>query len=323
MSDGGAALALSGLSKSYGDQIAVRDLDLRVERAEIHGFLGRNGAGKTTTMKCLMGLLRWDSGTATFFDEPYHPGDIKARARIGYSPELPSYPAHLSGREVLEIYGRMRGIAREEARAHALPLLDRVMLSDAADKRVGKYSRGMQAKLGLAVALLGEPELLVLDEPTAGLDPVAASQVRMLFQELVREGASILLSSHQLAEVQQISDRVTVIDEGRKLIEGPVVDLLRHVQGGVVYRAELNLLPGNLEQEARALEDVTTVRVVEGSNKPAIELVLTKDWDVRESLARLAMKYGAVMLSCQRVEVPLETVFLDLVKDRTGPSIGR
>lgn len=311
---------LSGLSKSYGDQAAVKDLDLRVERAEIHGFLGRNGAGKTTTMKCLMGLLRWDSGSATLFGERYHPTDIRARARIGYSPELPSYPSHLSGREVLEIYGRMRGLPREEARSMALPLLRRVTLSDAAEKRVGKYSRGMQAKLGLAVALLGEPELLILDEPTAGLDPLAASQVRALFLDLARGGTSILLSSHQLSEVQQISSRLTLIEKGQNLLEGSVADLVQHAQGGVVYRAELNRLPKELERDARVLEGVTAVRTAEGPERPTMELVLKKDYDVREPLARLAMKHGAVMLSCQREESSLETLFLNVVKEKMETS---
>jgi ABC-2 type transport system ATP-binding protein len=308
------ALSLHGLTKHYGEAVGIGDLTMSVTRGEVHGFLGRNGAGKTTTMKCLMGLLRWDAGKAELFGEPYLPSDIRLRRRIGFSSELPSYPAHLTGRETIEIFGRIRGLDTKSARAEAKRTLENVMLEDAADRKVGKYSRGMQAKLGLAVALLDDPDLLLLDEPTAGLDPVASAEVRTMFQGLAAQGTSILLSSHQLAEVQEVCNRITVIDQGHKVVEGTVTELIQKVQGGITYRAEFDHLPEALLEDMRHLDGVKSVLRLDGVPKPSIQLLLDKDWDMREAIARLAIKHGAVMISCARVEASLDKLFLALVQ---------
>lgn len=318
-----AVLEVQGLTKHYGDVVGIEDLDLSVEAGEIHGFLGRNGAGKTTTMKCLMGLLRWDSGSVELFGARYVPSDFSLRSRVGFSSELPIYPSHLTGREVLEIYGRIRGLPLASAREEGRRLLEIVSLTDARDRRVGKYSRGMQAKLGLAVALLGDPALLLLDEPTAGLDPVASAEVRALFRRLTTQGTSILLSSHQLAEVQEVCRHVTVIDRGHNIIEGSITDLMNRVQGGVVIRAEFDRVPDELIAEAGRLEGVRSVHSVEGQPKATLELLLDQDRDIREPIARLAIRYGAVMLTCARIEVPLDRLFVSLVEgDSVGPPAG-
>ena len=203
------ALEIRHLAKSYGSSVGVSDIDLIVKRGSLHGFLGPNGAGKTTTLKCVMGLLRRSSGDIGLFGKPYDRiDDVELKRRVGYSPELPVWPSYLSGGEVLKVYARMRGMRDGEGE----DLLQKVGLGEAQEKRVSKYSRGMQSRLGVAVALLGSPELLLLDEPIAGMDPVGVVEMRNMFRQLASEGRTVLLSSHQLNEVQQTSGTVTVVN---------------------------------------------------------------------------------------------------------------
>ena len=306
-------LEVKNLLKSYGAFPGVWDVNLTVERGTLHGFLGPNGSGKTTTMKCVMGLLRKTSGLIRVFGEEPSGDAIQMKKRVGYMPESPSFPTYLKGREVLLTYGRIRGTSGgkrldEESRS----LLQEVGLADAAEKAVGKYSRGMLTRLGLAVALLGRPDLLILDEPTEGLDPVGIIHVRDTLRGLVSEGRSVLLSSHHLPEVQQMCSKVTIVNNGRTVTEGSVDDLTRHLRGGVVYKAEFDLLSPELMSKLKKIDGVSEVEVLHDN---VVRVVVSKDYDLRPFLARSATEFGSLLLSCEREEASLEELFLSLVKE--------
>ncbi|HEV2119154.1 MAG TPA: ABC transporter ATP-binding protein [Candidatus Bathyarchaeia archaeon] len=314
----GPALTVEGLTKLYGGSgNGVRDLKLSVPRGSLHGFLGRNGAGKTTTMKCIMGLLRRDKGRFSLFGEPYDPfRSFQLRRRIGYSPELPTFPAHLKGREVLEQYGRMRGLRKTEARYETSLLLRQLELTEAADQKAMTYSKGMKAKLGIAIAMLGDPELLILDEPTSGLDPVAISDLRKLLRGLVsgaEGGRTVLLSSHQMYEVQQLCTSVTIIDQGVTKAEGHLIQLMQQVKRSSAYRAEFARLDEPLVAAIRSLPDVSTVEPASGVSK-TLRIQAKPNVDLRETLARLAVNQGTLLLSCEQETLAVEDVFLSFVQ---------
>jgi ABC-2 type transport system ATP-binding protein len=214
------------LAKRYGRVDALADLTMEVGAGEVFGFLGPNGAGKTTAVKLLLGLVRPTGGGGTVLDAPI--GDRRARARIGYLPELFRYQPWLRAREVLALHARLRG--RDGRDRHAAGEIDRVLgevgLTERADDLVGGFSKGMQQRLGLAVALLGRPDLVVLDEPTSALDPVGRADVRTLIRRLRDEGTTVFLNSHLLTEVERVCDRVAIVDRGRVLAIGPLDTLL-------------------------------------------------------------------------------------------------
>jgi ABC-2 type transport system ATP-binding protein len=207
-----------------GRREAVADVSISVSKGAIHGLLGPNGAGKTTTLKMLLGLVRPSGGTFEILGVPANkPG---ARARLGFLPEQPYFPTQLTAAEALRLYGRLAGLSRAEIDLQTGELLDRVGLDGRQKTLLSKFSRGMLQRLGLAAALLGTPDVLVLDEPASGLDPVGQRDVRNLMVELKNGGATILLSSHQLSEVETISDEVTILNRGRVAARGDIHTLL-------------------------------------------------------------------------------------------------
>ncbi|TCP45134.1 ABC-2 type transport system ATP-binding protein [Tamaricihabitans halophyticus] len=207
------------LTKYYGSRAAVDHIGLQVRRGEVYGFLGPNGAGKTTALRMLLGLVQPSEGTARVLGR--RPGDPVALASIGMLVEAPAVYPYLSGRDNLRVLARYAG-APDSAVAKAL---DAVELTDRADDRTASYSLGMRQRLGVAAALLTEPELLILDEPTNGLDPAGMADMRELIWRLGAQGRTVLLSSHLLGEVQQICDRVGVLAEGRLLRQASVREL--------------------------------------------------------------------------------------------------
>ncbi|MBS4754618.1 ABC transporter ATP-binding protein [Nocardioides sp. zg-ZUI104] len=207
------------LTKRYGERVAVDRVSLTVERGEVYGFLGPNGAGKTTTLRMLLGLVRPTGGKARVFGQ--RAGTPGVIARVGALVEGPGFYPTLSGRDNLRVMARYRGLTVNDVDA----ALERVDLTDRGSDRFKAYSLGMKQRLGVASALMGEPELIVLDEPTNGLDPAGMSDMRALIVDLARSGHTVLLSSHLLGEVQEICDRVGVINRGRLLRESTVADL--------------------------------------------------------------------------------------------------
>lgn len=227
------AIVARALAKRYGHVDALCDLSLTVARGECLGFLGPNGAGKSTAVKILVGLVRPTGGTAQVLGRPA--GDRRTRARIGYLPELFRYPDWLAAREVLAFHAALMRL-RDRPRAIDR-VLEEVGLRARASDRVGTYSKGMQQRLGIAVALLGEPEIVFLDEPTSALDPVGRRDVRALIERLRARGTTVFLNSHLLGEVERVCDRVCVVDRGRVVAQG-AVDALTAQTGGVRVRSD-------------------------------------------------------------------------------------
>ena len=258
----------SGLRKRYGRQTAVDGVSFAVDRGEVVGLLGPNGAGKTSVIKMLLGLVRPDAGEVLLLGRPGR--DPQARARVGYLPELFRYQPWLSAEEVLGLHVRLAGarVPVDQQREH----LAAVGLADRARDRVGGFSKGMQQRLGLAVALVARPELVVLDEPTSALDPIGRADVRDLLMELRTRGVAVLLNSHLIGEVERVCDRVIILDKGRVAASGTLAELLgqRSVRlrlEGVSAAAERRLAAvGHLARDGEwlalalpAYEDATTV----------------------------------------------------------------
>jgi ABC-2 type transport system ATP-binding protein len=218
------AIETAGLSKQYGKVEALVDLTMTVPRGEVFGFLGPNGAGKTTSVKLLLGLTRATAGQARILGVAA--GDRDVRRRVGYLPELFRYQSFLSGREVLHLHCRLARLPNNSWSEEIEEVVKLVGLEGRADHRVGTYSKGMTQRLGLGVALLGSPDLVILDEPTSALDPVGRRDVRDIINHLKDRGITVFLNSHLLSEVEQVCDRVAVVDHGKVIATGRLEELL-------------------------------------------------------------------------------------------------
>src|SRR5579864_105526 len=237
---GTPAIKTMELTKKFGRTVALAGLSMTVPRGEVFGFLGPNGAGKTTAVKLLLGLLRPTAGEGWLLGQPI--GDLRTRRRIGYLPELFRYQGWLTAAEVLALHCELAPLPRSSWKDEVKTALDTVGLTDRADDRVGTFSKGMQQRLGLGAALLGEPELVFLDEPTSALDPVGRHDVREIIRGLSARGTAVFLNSHLLSEVEQVCDRVAVVDHGRVIASGTMDELL----GGTSVRVRVTGLgPGD------------------------------------------------------------------------------
>ena len=228
------AIQTVNLSKKFGKTVALAGLSMTVPRGEVFGFLGPNGAGKTTSVKLLLGLLKPSGGEAWLLGRPI--GDLDTRRKIGYLPELFRYQGWLSAREVLALHCELAPLPRSSWNDEITSALETVGLTDRAADRVGTFSKGMQQRLGLAAALLGEPELVFLDEPTSALDPVGRHDVREIIRGLASRGTAVFLNSHLLSEVEQLCDRVAVVDHGRVIASGTMDELL----GGTAVKVRVS-----------------------------------------------------------------------------------
>jgi ABC-2 type transport system ATP-binding protein len=220
---GGASIETHELRKEFGRIVALAGLTMTVPRGEVFGFLGPNGAGKTTAVKLLLGLSRPTTGEGLVLGAPL--GDVAARRHVGYLPELFRYQGWMTAREVLALHCELAGLPRADWQPEIRAAIDLVGLADRADGRTGTYSKGMQQRLGLAVALLGRPNLVVLDEPTSALDPVGRQDVRRIIGALRDRGATVFLNSHLLTEVERVCDRVAIVDHGRVVSELTMAEL--------------------------------------------------------------------------------------------------
>ncbi len=209
---------------SRGGIVAVDDLSLTVEAGHVYGLLGPNGSGKSTTMKIVLGLVTPTSGRTFIFDKDSR--DVESREAVGFLPENPYFYKFLTGEETLHFYGKLCGLRGAALAARARELLALAGLEDAAHRRVGGYSKGMLQRIGLAQALVQEPRLLVLDEPTAGVDPAGSRQIRDLIVSLKQRGITVLLCSHLLSQVQEICDRIGIMHRGRLIREGPLEEMI-------------------------------------------------------------------------------------------------
>jgi len=296
-------ISTQALTKRYGDTIvAVDELALRVRRGEVYGFLGPNGAGKTTTLRMLVGLVRPTSGNATVLGAP--PGAPEGLSRIGAMIEAPAFYPYLSGRDNLRVLARH---ARIDVGAQVERVLGQVGLGSRASDRTATYSMGMKQRLGVAAALLKDPELLILDEPTNGLDPAGMAEMRAFIRSLADGGRTVLLSSHLMGEIEQVSDRVGVIRDGRLVAEGTVGEL--RGRAGLRVRAEP---PAQAAHLLAAMPEVEAV----GGQTGLLEVVV--DTAHAAAINRTLVHAGVAVSEIYAQTASLEDVFLKLTATDGG-----
>jgi ABC-2 type transport system ATP-binding protein len=208
----------NGLSKQYDGKAGCRNISLQVPRGVVFGFLGPNGAGKSTFVRTMLGLLHPTGGSAQMLGRPL--GDVEARRKVGYLPELFRYQDWLTGRQLLEAHADLAGVPRAIRKRRIADLIERVGLTGREDEKIRRYSKGMQQRIGIACALIGDPELIFLDEPTSALDPIGRLEVRNLIAELRLEGKTIFLNSHLLSEVENLCDHVAIIHKSELIVQG-------------------------------------------------------------------------------------------------------
>jgi ABC-2 type transport system ATP-binding protein len=295
-----------GLRKQFGTKMAVDDLSLSVRRGEVFGFLGPNGAGKTTSLKMLLGLVEPTAGSGTVLGARL--GDRATRGRIGFLPEHFRFHEWLTGRELLHFHGRLFGMSGARLEARIETLLERVDLLDAAARALREYSKGMLQRVGLAQAMLNEPELVFLDEPTSGLDPLGRLLVRDVITELRARGTTVFLNSHLLGEVEVTCDRVAFVKRGRIARELALADQ-----------------PDELEVELRI--DAAGIEVGAGLSQFGRELpardgslrLRVRDEEALPEIARWLVGRGIRLYQMRAVRKSLETLFLEVMGEDQRP----
>lgn len=290
-------LEVRNLVKRYDGFTAVDDLTFAVHRGEIFGLLGPNGAGKTTTIRAIMDIFKPDEGTITVLGLP--PG--AARTRVGYLPEERGLYRDLKVLEVLEYLAELKGMDRSVARERARQWLERVDLDEWATRKVKDLSRGMQQKLQFVASVVHNPELLILDEPFQGLDPVNVDLLKRLIRDLQAEGKTILLSAHQMNLVEVLCDRIVLIHRGRAVLYGPLTEIKRQ------YAAQTVRLRG--PEALEGLPGVTRVERQEG------DWVLTLDRTTPQDLLRHLVERGVPIAAFEVGTMPLEEIFIAVVKE--------
>jgi ABC-2 type transport system ATP-binding protein len=299
-----AAIRTLDLGKRYGTSTALASLTMIVPRGQVFGFLGPNGSGKTTTVKLLLGLAAPTGGEAWVLGMPA--GHRQTRRRVGYLPELFRYQAWLCAREVLALHCRLAELPRPSWPEEIDAALATVGLADRGTDRVATFSKGMQQRLGLAVALLGDPELVVLDEPTSALDPVGRHDTRTIIRELRDRGCAVFLNSHLLSEVEQVCDRVAVISRGRMIASGTIEELL----GGDTVRLRL----GGVDARVRAALERHGIR---GEEDGWISVGGVDRESVPDLVAEV-VSAGARVYAVEPAHQSLEDRFLALLQSENG-----
>jgi ABC-2 type transport system ATP-binding protein len=307
--DGQWAVETHGLTKRFGENIAVNDVELLVPRGSAFGYLGPNGAGKTTLIRVLLGLTHADAGTMSLlgYDVPRHRD--RALARVGAIVDEPRFHGHLTGRQNLRILAAAREPA---AKGRIDPALERVGILHRADDKVSKYSMGMRQRLGVAACLLGDPQLLILDEPMNGLDPGGMLDMRDMIVSLVAEGRTVVLSSHLLDEVERTCDAVAIVDHGKVIRQGPISQLLAGSSFEVqVECSEPDRAGGLLGGTAFG------ARIRVGPDGLAISLPEGTERDAIAEVNRLLVEGGISVYRLQHIQASLESWFLQ-VTSRLG-----
>lgn len=298
------------LVKKYRDGSVVGPISLSTPRGVIYGLVGPNGSGKTTTIRCMLGLQKANKGQTRVAGL-----DPSTQARelmqiTGYSQELPSFPPFLTGRDILRITGRLKKLSGEELNREVARVLDLSGLVSHADRRVGSYSKGMVQRLAVAQALIGDPEILILDEPMLGVDPAARVQMREIFLELRKSGKTILFSTHELYELERVADKVGMIYQGRMILEGWVKELLSQNNRGL--RVEAEVLRPQLVAPS-LLESIDGVQQYE-LNGSKIRVVFAEGVDGRERLSEALVAAGVGLIGLSVLNRTLEDLFMEVVR---------
>lgn len=296
-----AVVSTSDLVKNYGSIEALKGVSLKVEPGQIFGLLGQNGAGKSTMVKILLGIVRKSDGEATLLGEPA--GTTAVRRKVGYLPEDHQFPGYHTGRSLLHFYGQLYGMSRNERTKAMNDALDIVGLTKRADSKIKSFSKGMKQRLGIAQAFFHDPEVIFLDEPTDGVDPVGRKEIRDLLKTLKDEGRTIFVNSHLLGEVEMVSDRVAIIHEGQMVKQGTVAELTEQKNKFTIGVADPTTFPVDELQRLGYRVEVNAARhdvdVEEGKQiDPVIELLRER---------------GCLLRHLVEHKTSLEDVFMGLV----------
>jgi len=304
------AVETSGLTKSFGNNVVVNSVDLKVPRGCAFGYLGPNGAGKTTLIRLLLGLLRADSGSMSLLGYPVPEQRSTALASVGAIVDEPRFHRHLTGRQNLTVIASAR---EPQALDRIGPSLARVGLTERADDRVARYSMGMRQRLGVAACLLGDPELLILDEPMNGLDPAGMREMRGMILSLVDEGRTVVLSSHLLDEVQRTCHAVAIVDRGRVVRQGTIDDLLQATNLGVQIECRPTDRANEIVSEMQMVLGVPVVTGIQkGTDGLGISLSPEATRDHVAEMNRRLVDGGIAVYRLQPVRASLEEWFLSV-----------
>lgn len=308
-------IQISALSRSFGEKKAVNELTLDVQAGEIFGFLGHNGAGKTTTVRLLNGVLEPTSGESCVLGLNPKKDGATLRARTGVLTETPSLDERLTARDNLSIYADLYNVPREKVTERISSILEEFELADRADEKVGGYSKGMKQRLALARALLHRPEVLFLDEPTTGLDPVASRHVNNLVENLARrEGCTVFLCTHNLVEAQKLCDRVAVMEHGSLVALGTPAELTRQYVKRM--EVELEVDPGQMEATLSLLKTIQTLVIGTPKQEKEIITMTVSGREAIPELLCLLLQNGLRVYRLAPQEVNLEEVYFALHGDR-------
>jgi ABC-2 type transport system ATP-binding protein len=305
-------IQVNGLTKDYGARRAIENLTFDAEQGEIVGFLGPNGAGKTTTMRILTGYMPPTDGTATVAGYDVVEESLEVRKRVGYLPETVPLYMDMTALEYLKFMADLRHIPNSRERAYET--LEQVNLSDRADGYIGNFSKGMRQRVGLAQALIHRPEVLILDEPTIGLDPAQVVEMRSVIREIGKD-RTVLLSTHILPEAQQICDRVLIINKGSIVAEDTPENLQSRLVGSqrVILRVR-----GDSDGLTARITKIKGVRDVEGKSDGSIEFEFAAGQDVRPQVAKAVVQGGYDLLEMRPIGMSLEEIFLELTRDNAS-----
>jgi ABC-2 type transport system ATP-binding protein len=298
------------LRKQYRDVTAVESLDLHIGTGEIYGLLGPNGAGKTTTIRLLLGMVPPTSGEMFLLGTPYAGDRIAVRRRIGVVPEKHPKSAWpwLTGREYLEFFSELHGV---DDRNRIADLLRRVRLDQAQDRPINEYSRGMLQRLSICRALLPEPELLILDEPISGIDPIGVKEIRDVILEENAAGRTILISSHILSEVEKVCHRVGIMDRGVLVREVDVGALSRELSGGETIEVQVDTPSEAIDRALRLIPGTVAVRQI---GTDTFQIDVGSGEDLRAAVSSAVVSAGAVPIGIRRVEASLEDAFVAITQ---------
>lgn len=304
-------IEVQNLTKRYGPFTAVEGVSFSVPRGQILGFLGPNGAGKTTTMRILTGYMPPTAGRARVAGFDVQDAAIEAKRRIGYLPETPPLYPEMTVRDYLSFVGRIKGVAGSDLTARVSAVMEKARVADMAHKQCGKLSKGYRQRVGLAQALIHDPDVLVLDEPTAGLDPKQIIETRDLIRALGGDH-TIVLSTHILPEVSQTCQRVVIINKGRLVAEDTPENLTARLQGASTVHVEVDADGRDPAMVARAVAGVTAVQQAGSGATVTLEVQSEQGRDIRRELASALVTQGFGLVELRNARLSLEDVFLQL-----------
>ncbi|MBO5056988.1 MAG: ABC transporter ATP-binding protein [Lachnospiraceae bacterium] len=295
-----------GLTKRYKDTIAVDNLNLKIKKGEVFGLLGPNGAGKTTTTLMLLGLTEPDAGQAFINKIDCTKNSLEVKKQVGYLPDNVGFYPDMTGRENLRFIGKLNGLDGSSLEEQIDRLLNRVGMAKAADKKTQTYSRGMRQRLGIADVLMKNPQVIIMDEPTLGIDPEGIRELMALIRELAeKDGRTLLISSHQLYQIQKVCDRMGIFVKGKLVAHGTLEELGQQINNGGVNTIELSVYPENVKLK-NLLDNMEGILELQKQNE---YYVIRSGYDIRRKLSKLLMENGYTIMLLRPAGSDLDEIY--------------